>query len=122
MASGVYAKRCSKSKYKSEIRRDFTTFRYDWMLWCIWQKCLLNQNFANLLRSLPEDQIIVEVVKNDPVWAAYPDENGILRGGNALGKILTICRRCLINNTKPEINRELLNQAGIYIIGQRVEF
>lgn len=122
MASGVYAKRCSKCKYKSEIRKDFTTFRYDWMIWCIWQKCRLNKDFANLLRSIPEDQIIVEVVKRDPVWAAYPDEKGIIRGGNALGKILTICRRCLINNTEPVINRDLLNQVGIYILGKKVEF
>lgn len=122
MPSGVYAKRCSKAKYKAEIRQDFTDFRYDWMLWCVWQKCLLNSDFAALLRSIPEDRVIVEVVKNDPVWAAYPDEQGIIRGGNAMGKILTICRRCLISNTEPDINRQLLNEAGIYILGQRVEF
>lgn len=122
IASGVYAKRCSKAKYKKEIRSDFTTFRYDWMLWCVWQKCLLNTDFAALLRSIPEDRIIVEVVKYDPVWAAYPDENGIIRGGNAMGKILTICRSCLINNIEPQIDRELLNQVGIYILGHKVEF
>lgn len=129
MPSGVYAKRCSKAKYKAEIRQDFTTFRYDWMLWCVWQKCLLNKDFARLLRSIPEDYIIVEVVKKDPVWAAYPDTTtgagqaqGVIRGGNAMGKILTICRRCLVNNTEPDINRQLLNEAGIYILGQRVVF
>lgn len=122
MASGVYAKRCSKAKYKSEIRPDFTDFRYDWMLWCVWQKCLLNSDFASLLRSIPEDSVIVEVVKNDPVWAAYPDAEGIIRGGNAMGKILTICRNCLITNTEPNINRQLLNKVGIYILGNRIEF
>lgn len=122
MPSGVYAKRCSKAKYKAEIRKDFTTFRYDWMLWCVWQKCLLNKNFANLLRSIPEDCVIVEVVKDDPVWAAYPDEQGIIRGGNAMGKILTICRHCLVTKTEPDINRQVLNEAGIYILGQRIAF
>lgn len=122
MASGVYAKRCSKAKYKSEIRPDFTDFRYDWMLWCVWQKCLLNSDFASLLRSIPEDSVIVEVVKNDPVWAAYPDAEGIIRGGNAMGKILTICRNCLITNTEPNINRQLLNKVGIHILGNRIEF
>lgn len=122
MASGVYAKRCSKAKYKSEIRPDFTDFRYDWMLWCVWQKCLLNSDFASLLQSIPEDSVIVEVVKNDPVWAAYPDAEGIIRGGNAMGKILTICRHCLITNTEPNINRQLLNKVGIYILGNRIEF
>ena len=122
IASGVYAKRCSKAKYKAEIRTDFTSFRYDWMLWCVWQKCKLNREFAMLLRSIPEDAVIVEVVKNDPVWAAYPDSEGIIRGGNAMGKILTICRHCLITGTEPDINRQLLNEVGIYILGNRVEF
>lgn len=122
MPSGVYAKRCSKAKYKAEIRKDFTTFRYDWMLWCVWQKCLLNKDFANLLRSIPEDCVIVEVVKDDPVWAAYLDEQGVIRGGNAMGKILTICRHCLVTNTEPDINRQVLNEAGIYILGQRIAF
>ena len=122
MPSGVYAKRCSKAKYKAEIRPDFTTFRYDWMLWCVWQKCQLNKEFATLLRCVHEDMVIVEVVKDDPVWAAYPDANGIMRGGNAMGKILGICRKCLISGTEPDINRQLLNEAGIYILGNRVLF
>ena len=122
MRSGVYAKRCSKSKFKSQIRKDFTSFRYQWMLWCVWQKCLLNKDFADLLRSMPNNQIIVEVVENDTVWAAYPDENGIIRGGNAMGKILTICKRCLENGIQPTIDTKLLNSVGIYILGNKIEF
>ena len=122
LPSGVYAKRCSKGKYKNLVRKDFTLFRHHWMLWCIWQKCLLNKDFATLLKSIPEDRVIVEVVKNDPVWAAYPDAEGILRGGNAMGKILTICSRCLKNNTQPEIDTQLLNDVGIYILGNKITF
>ena len=122
MPSGVYAKRCAKARYRNEIRPDFTTFRYDWMLWCVWQKCLLNKDFADLLTNIPSHYIIVEKVKNDPVWAAYPDENDVIRGGNAMGKILTICRKCLLTNTEPAFNKQLLNDAGIYILGQKVEF
>lgn len=122
MCSGVYAKRCTKAKYKKEIRADFESFRLDWMLWCVWKKCLLNSDFADLLRSVPKDCVIVEVVKRDPIWAAYPDEQGIIRGGNAMGKILTICKRCLEQGTEPNINRDLLNSVGIYIMGQRVKF
>ena len=120
--SGTFAKRCSKAKYENLIRQDFTQFRHQWMLWCVWQKCLLNNDFATFLKSIPEDRVIVEVVKNDPVWAAWPDEEGILRGGNAMGKILTICRHCLKNNTQPEIDTQLLNNAGIYILGHKVKF
>lgn len=122
MVSGVYAKRCSKAKYKNEVRSDFPSFRYHWMLWCVWQKCLLNNDFATLLRSMPKDRIIVEVVKNDPIWAAYPNENGVIVGGNGMGKILTICKKCLHEGTTPAIDTQLLNQAGIYILGKRVEF
>ena len=122
MPSGVYAKRCSKAKYRNLVRSDFPEFRLQWMLWCVWQKCLRNQDFANLLRSMPEDGVIVEVVKNDPVWAAYPDEKGVIRGGNAMGKILTICRRCLVDGTEPDIDRELLNKARIYLLGEMMEF
>ena len=116
ITSGDRAKRCTKSKYRNEIRADYDEFRHQWMLWCVWQKCTLNEDFANLLKSVPEDVVIVEVVKDDPVWAAYPDEDGIIKGGNAMGKILTICRRCLIEGTQPAINTELLNCFGIHIL------
>lgn len=122
MKSGAYAKRFAKAKYKSEIRPDFATFRLQWMLWCVWQKCLLCEDYANLLMSVPEDVIIVEVVKGDPIWATYPDDNGILVGNNAMGKILTICRRCLIDGTFPAIDTELLNCSEIHILGNRVKF
>ena len=122
MPSGAWAKRCSKAKYESLIRKDFAQFRHHWMLWCVWQKCLLNKDFATLLKSIPDDMVIVEVVKNDPVWAAYPDAEGILRGGNAMGKILTICARCLKSNTQPEIDTQLLNDAGIYVLGSKISF
>ena len=122
MPSGDYAKRCSKAKYKDCIRPDFAVFRYPWMLWCVWQKCCLNQDFAHLLKSIPEDVVIVEVVKNDPIWAAYPDENGIITGKNAMGKILTLCRRSLIEGTQPPINTDLLNKVHIHILGQRIKF
>lgn len=83
---------------------------------------MLNKEFAALLRSIPDDSVIVEVVDKDPVWAAYPDSEGIIQGGNAMGKILTICRQSLISGIEPVINRRLLNEAGIYILGNRIEF
>lgn len=120
--SGYAAKRYKKSKHKRHIRPDFTSFRYDWMLWCVWQKCLASESFNRLLRSVPDGSTIVELVKNDPVWAAYPDAQGIIRGGNAMGKILALCRSHLIAGTEPPINRQLLNDAHIYILGQKVDF
>ena len=121
--SGSWAWRCSKAKYKKEIRPDFASFRFQWMLWCVWQKYMLNEDYAKLLKSVPDDVVIVEVVKkNDLVWATNQDENGILRGGNAMGKILTICRRYLLDGTSPNIDTDLLNASKIHILGQRIKF
>lgn len=123
MKSGTWAWRYSKAKYRNIIRPDFPSFRHQWMLWCVWQKCRLNEDFAKLLTSIPDDVVIVEVVKkNDLVWATNLDENGIIHGGNAMGKILTICRRHLLNGTNPNINTELLNASDIHILGQRIQF
>lgn len=123
MKSGAWAWRYSKAKYKKDIRPDFPSFMHQWMLWCVWQKCLLNERFAELLKSVPDDLVIVEhVKKNDLVWATNSDVNGILHGGNAMGKILTICRRHLIAGTAPDIDTYLLNASNIYILGQRFQF
>lgn len=134
MKSGAWAKIFSKAKYKNDIRPDFSTFRLQWMLWCVWQKCQLNQerkvgqkrypdqSFANLLMSVPVDVVIAEVEDNDLVWATKQDENGILHGGNAMGKVLTICRRHLLNGTTPDIDLDLLNASNIHILGTKIHF
>ena len=58
--SGFAAKRFVKNKNKSLIRNDFSTFRVQWMLYVIWQKCKGNADFANMLLKLPHDAIIIE--------------------------------------------------------------
>lgn len=123
MKSGDYAWRCSKAKYRNDIRPDFPLFRHQWMLWCVWQKCRLNEAFAELLKRVPDDVVIVEVVqRNDLVWATNLDENGILHGGNAMSKILTICRRHILNGTTPNIDTDLLNDSNIYILDKKILF
>lgn len=121
--SGYAAKRYKKTKHKRQIRADFPSFRLDWMLWCIWQKCLYSEDFRKHLLSFPHDALFVEVVKRDPIWAVEEDEStGLLTGGNGVGKILTICRNCLLTNTQPTIDTELLNRSNIYILGKKVSF
>jgi hypothetical protein len=68
------------------------------------------------------DKTIVEVVKRDPVWAAWPDENGNYIGGNGMGRILMACREALRTNSVPAIDTDKLNEAGVWILGQRVTF
>lgn len=58
--SGYEAKRFVKNKYKENIRKDFNSFRSDWMLYVVWQKCLGNEDFRNKLLSIPDNVILVE--------------------------------------------------------------
>lgn len=121
-ASNYAAKRFKDSKYRRRTRADWETIRVPYMLWCVWRKCLGNSDYRALLLSLPEDRVVVEVISRDPFWAAVEGEDGLLRGKNIMGKIITICRRCLQQGTEPEIDTDLLNQAGIYLLGERVQF
>ena len=63
--SGYAAKRFVKAKHKRAVREDFTTFRLQWMLWVVWQKCKGNEAFRKLLLSVPEDAILVEDTTTD---------------------------------------------------------
>lgn len=47
---------------------------------------------------------------------------GTFKGQNNLGKILMICRYCLVNGTEPPIDYSILNQSNIHILGKRVIF
>lgn len=120
--NGYAAKRYKDMKYRKRTRTDWEQIRVDYMLWCVWQKCLENEDYRSLLLSLPDDGVVCEVVKRDPFWALQEGEDGLLRGKNIMGKIITICRRCIQNGTAPDIDTELLNRAGIYLLGTRVRF
>jgi len=122
VTSGWAVKRFKKPKYYKEMRTDFDSFKVQWMLWCIWQKTLNNKDFQDHVLSLPDDAIIVENVKNDRVYAAYPNAEGVFIGNNAVPKILTIIRRCLKEGTEPDIDYNLLNQSNIYLLGQKIHF
>ena len=63
--SGYAAKRFFKAKHKKQVRSDFTTFRMQWMLFCVWAKCQGNADFRNLLLSIPDDAILVENTSSD---------------------------------------------------------
>ena len=119
--SGVYAKRCTKAKFNKQSRADFHDFKHDWMVWVVWQKALQNQKFRDLLQSTG-DAYIYEVVPRDPVWAVWPDENGVLRGANGMGEILMTIRDCFRDHTEPPYNKDLLNKSEIWFLGEKLMF
>ncbi len=119
--SGRYAKSCTKSKYIDDARADFHDFKHDWMIWVVWQKALQNEKFRTHLLST-RDAHIYEVVPKDPVWAVYPDANGVMQGANGMGEILMMIRDCLRKNVEPTYNKDLLNKSGIYFLGEKLTF
>lgn len=119
--SGYQIKRYKQPKHKRFTRPDFLDWRHEWMLWLVWQKCLTSPGFRDLLLATG-DATIVEVVKRDPVWAAWPNEEGKFVGANAMGKILMLCREALRTNSAPAIDTDKLNAVGIYILGEKVQF
>lgn len=122
-AKSVYdAIRFKCAKYAKQKRTDFDTFRYHWMLYVVWEKCTGNQDFARLLLSMPDNAYIAEVEKNDALWALVRNEEvGLYQGKNVMGKILMLCKYCLIHGTSPAIDFELLNNSNIYILGQKFD-
>lgn len=166
--SGFAAKRFIKKRNSNLIRQDFADFRIQWMLYVVWQKCMGNADFANLLLKLPHNVIIIEdttkqhsdtkeiwgctnqalsakraEVKKETVRQAKTDNpkiskaalkrivnsetckvNGIgtFVGQNNLGKILMICRDCLIQGVEPPIDYNLLETKDIHIMGKRLTF
>ena len=166
--SGFAAKRFIKKRNNNLIRQDFADFRIQWMLYVVWQKCMGNADFANLLLKLPHDAIIIEDTTKQhgdtrEVWGCTNTELAIRRaevkkkvtrqaktnnpkiskaalkrivnsetckingigtfvGQNNLGKILMICRDCLIQGVEPPIDNALLNRSNIYILGRLLSF
>ena len=47
---------------------------------------------------------------------------GTFRGRNVMGKILTICRKCLADGTEPPIDYELLRSKHIHLLGKEQTF
>ena len=47
---------------------------------------------------------------------------GDWRGQNNIGKILMLCRDCLIEGSEPEIDYDLLQQSNIYLFGKKLSF
>ena len=47
---------------------------------------------------------------------------GVWKGQNNIGKILMLCRDCLIERSELEIDYDLLQQSNIYLFGKKLSF
>ncbi len=58
--NGFTAKKKIKNANRSLIREDWEEIAPHWMMFVCWEKCKANQQFAELLKSLPIDAILME--------------------------------------------------------------
>lgn len=58
--NGYNAKKRIKNTNINLIRTDWEEIRAEWMLYVIWSKCIGNSAFADKLKSIPRNSIIIE--------------------------------------------------------------
>lgn len=58
--NGYAAKKSIRKPHDGEKHSDWERFNVQWMLYVVWQKCLSNEAFRNLLLSFPKDAVIIE--------------------------------------------------------------
>lgn len=75
-------------KYQEFSRQDWDSVKYKVMKWCLEVKLIQNfDTFSELLLSTG-DKNIVEFSKKDDTWGASPITPTLLKGKNALGRLL----------------------------------
>lgn len=97
-SSPMTAKMISK-KYQNFTRQDWEEIKFDIMYWVLQVKLLYNyERFSRvLIQTL--DKPIVELSHKDRIWGAV-EQNGILVGRNALGRLLMQLRKEFIFENK----------------------
>lgn len=109
-----------KDKYDCFCRPEFVDWQHEWMTFVVWKKCVGNADFRELLLSTG-DAMIVEVAENDSVWAAQYNDEGLLQGANAMGKILMLCRDALRTGIEPQFEIDKwINKADVRILDARL--
>lgn len=85
--SPMTAKMRSKP-FKQYSREDWLDVRIPVMRWCLRVKLLQNINHFYPLLLSTKDKIIVEESHKDSFWGAKPLDENLLKGVNALGRLL----------------------------------
>ncbi|MCD1117568.1 NADAR family protein [Chryseobacterium turcicum] len=85
-------------KYQQFRRQDWDSVKFKVMKWCLEVKLIQNfDTFSELLLSTGE-KTIVEFSKKDTIWGASPLNPSILKGKNALGRLLMELREKVKSN------------------------
>jgi predicted NAD-dependent protein-ADP-ribosyltransferase YbiA (DUF1768 family) len=65
--NGYDAKKSIRQKYQVIGRADWEEFNVEWMLYVVWNKAKGNEEFRQILLSVPDNAIIIEDVSFQPV-------------------------------------------------------
>lgn len=85
-------------KYQEFSRQDWDSVKFKVMKWCLEVKLIQNfDEFSQLLISTGEKKI-VEFSKKDDIWGATPLTPTLLKGKNALGRLLMELREKIRSN------------------------
>lgn len=119
-ANPMEAKEISR-KYINNTRQDWEIVKYDIMRWCLYIKLIQNyEKFSNLLLKT-DNKAIVEYSLKDNVWGAMPVDNYILKGKNALGRLLMEVRENNLNSYKNFENVTPLNIPAFLLFNNAIE-
>lgn len=58
--NGFMAKKAISKPHEKDKRSDWDDFRVEWMLYCVWSKCIGNADFRKLLLTVPDNAVIIE--------------------------------------------------------------
>lgn len=87
-------------KYIQYTRQDWDVVKFDVMRWCLQIKLLQNYDkFSSLLLST-DGNAIVEFSTKDNIWGALPVGKDLLKGKNALGRLLMEIRELYVKNSE----------------------
>lgn len=125
--NGYTAKKKIKNAHRDLIRNDWEEIAPHWMMYVCWQKCLNNPQFAELLKSIPRDAILLENSTTihegtSVMWGAKNKEIEEARSIVARAAELQYLKQCRKNGIRP--NKSEMEQRAtearnsIHYIGQ----
>ena len=125
--NGYTAKKKIKNAYRDLIRADWNEIAPHWMMFVCWQKCLNNERFAELLKSIPRDAILLENSTTingmtSGLWGSknkeIEDARNIVYRAEEL-QYIKLCRKNGVRPNKTEMEKRAVDARNtIHYIGQ----
>lgn len=114
--NGYQAKKVIRQRNMVIAREDWETFNVQWMLYVVWNKCLGNREFANMLMRVPASAIIVEnsSLQKGASAAFWGCQNAEWKHAKEVVERCVEIRSSNDIKRKKMLARQQINQIGIY--------